>query len=78
MIGWCRYLYSAVQADDDLNTECTVLFSLAQAKFANQIISTYNIYGQIDAILRVIRSSGQIGDMFRAIKSSGEECQTHR
>ena len=52
-------------------------FSLAQAHFANQIISMQNTYRQIDAILRVNMSSGQIDVRFRAIKSREEECQTH-
>ena len=33
---------TAVQTADDMNTECTVLFSLAQAHFAKQIISMQN------------------------------------
>ena len=34
-------------------------------------------YGQIDANLRVIRSSGQNNVRLAAINISGEECQTH-
>ena len=38
---------NTVQTADDMYTECTILFSLAQAHFAKQIISTQNTYGQI-------------------------------
>ena len=43
---------SKVETADDLYTWCTVLFSLAQAHFAKQNISTQNKYGQIYASLR--------------------------
>ena len=36
-----------------------------------------NTYGQIDAELRVIRSSVQKDVRLRANEGSGEECQTH-
>ena len=38
---------NTVQTADDMYTECTILFSLAQAHFAKQIISTQNTYGQV-------------------------------
>jgi hypothetical protein len=61
---------SAVQTADHMYSSVYSVFSLAQAHFANQIISMQNTYRRIDASLREVRSSGQNDVRLTAIKSA--------